>query len=54
MITLFGSAAAKLDNNEYLVAVLNLYNLDGSVVQDMLVATTVVPEPATMLLLGLV
>jgi hypothetical protein len=50
VITLFGSAAAaKLDNNEYPVAVLNLYTLEGGMAQDMLVA---VPEPTTMLLLG--
>jgi hypothetical protein len=47
----FGSfALAQADNNgQYAVAVLNLYNLDGSYAQDMLVC---VPEPATMFLLG--
>ena len=50
-VTKFGNAAnAMADNNgQYSVAVLNLYNLNGSRAQDMLVA---VPEPATMLLLG--
>jgi len=43
-------AGAKADNaGEFPVAVLNLYNLDGSLAQDQLVA---VPEPASMLLLG--
>jgi hypothetical protein len=43
-------AGAKADNaGEFPVAVLNLYNLDGSLAQDMLVG---VPEPASMLLLG--
>jgi hypothetical protein len=45
---LFGSPKAN-NIGQYPVAVLNLYNRDGSVAQDMLVA---VPEPATMLLLG--
>jgi hypothetical protein len=41
---------AKADNNgQYPVAVLNLRKLDGSLAQDQLV---LVPEPATMLLLG--
>lgn len=43
-------ALAKADNNgQYPVAVLNLRNLNGSLAQDQLV---LVPEPATMLLLG--
>lgn len=47
----FGSLVnAEADNNwAYGVEVLNLYNKDGSLAQDMLVA---VPEPATMLFLG--
>ena len=51
VITKYGSAAnAMADNNwAYGVEVLNLYNKDGSLAQDMLVA---VPEPATMLFLG--
>ena len=37
------------NNGQYPVLVLNVYNRDGSLAQDMLVT---VPEPATMLLLG--
>jgi hypothetical protein len=48
----FGSADnAKLNNNgTYGVAVLNMTYPDGRISQDQL---TLVPEPATMLLLGL-
>jgi hypothetical protein len=50
-VTQFGTlAAAEADNNGTIpVAALNLYNLNGSLAQDMLIC---VPEPATMLLLG--
>lgn len=44
-----GEAGARANNIEYPVAVLNLYSLTGGLKQDQLV---LVPEPATMLLLG--
>ena len=52
LIGKFGSlGAAEADNNgEYGVAVLNMTYLNGALSQDQL---TLVPEPATMLLLGL-
>jgi hypothetical protein len=52
LTTEFGSAAnAKVDNNGYYpVVVLNMTYLDGRISQDQL---ALVPEPATMLLLGL-
>jgi hypothetical protein len=54
LVTEFGSlATAKLDiNKDYGVGVLNLTTLTGGPAQDQLVRTPV-PEPATLLLLGL-
>jgi hypothetical protein len=51
VIAKFGTAALAMADNlgAYPVGVLNLYNPDGTLAQDMLVC---IPEPATMLLLG--
>lgn len=50
VIAQFGSVgAARADNSQYPIMVLNLYDLQDNLAQDFMVP---VPEPATMLLLG--